>query len=662
MLRDAGWMQLPMFAPPITWRAPELSTLPSWRDAKRVAIDIECRDDDLSRLGPGVRRGGYIVGVAFSIEDGPTHYLPMRHEGGGNLDADGVLAYLRDQSLVFGGTTIVAGGQYDLDYLWEAGIMLGTCSVADVQIADCLLNELHPDYSLDAILKRRGLPGKDEAALEAHAREWGVHPKKGLWRLPAGAVGAYAEGDVRNVPALLRRQEREIESEGCVRAWELECRVLPAILRMTRRGIPVDVEKLEEISRWCKATIDEELGRIRYLTGVAVASPMNARQLEQAFNAIDFAVPHTPVRISDKTGKEIGDDPSITNDWLTEVARVHHGSKLAEVAAAMEKARDFHKLDNTYCKGVRAHLVNGRLHPTFKQMRGASNDDDEDDEGARFGRMASKHTNVQAQPIRHPVIGKVWRGIYIAEPDCQWVKGDYSQQEPRGTVHYAELCNLPGAKAFGDRYREDPTTDTHSMFAEISGLPRKDAKNVFLGLCYGMGGGLLAISLGLPTEPKRTRDGRPYLGAGPEAQRVIDQFNERVPFVRKLAYMCSDKARATGTIRLYDGRLCHFPRDASGNYDWLHKAMNRLIQGLAAIQTKMACVALDAAGLEANLTVHDEFDFANFPRDELAARRRAKEAHDIMRDVLQLSVPARPDFTGGKNYADQNPINLERAA
>ncbi len=627
-----------MFSPPITWSAPNMATLPSWRDAKRVAIDVECRDDDLSALGPGVRRGSYMCGISFAIEDGPSAYLPFAHEGGGNLDAKSVITYVRDQAAAFTGTIVGANLPYDLDFLWSSGIEFKRAiRHADVQLSEGLLDELQDSYGLDAILKRRGLPGKNEAELNAQAQAWGVHAKKGLWRLPAGAVGPYAIGDVAGLHALLRRQEKEIEEQDLGRAWDTECKVMLALLRMTRRGLRVNRDRLEAISTWSRSVIAEELERIRTLTGVRCNSPMNAKQLEPALKQRGL-IPSRNHRIDKKTGATVDSGPSIDAEFL----EAHKGDPIVD---AIKRARNFHKLDHTYCDGVRKHLVGDRLHPSYKQMRGGADDEDDDDEGARYGRTASRHPNVQAQPTRNKEYGKKWRAIYIPEDGARWAKCDYSQQEPRTTVHYAELCGLSGAREFADLYRNDPATDSHSMFAAISGLPRDQAKQVFLGLCYGMGGGKLATKLNLPTEMKQGRHGT-YLGAGPEAQAVLDQFNERVPFVRKLAYLCSDKAKLKGFLLLIDNRRCRFPNDGHGNFDWTYKALNRLIQGSAAVQTKTALVNLDAAGFEPTLTVHDEFDFS------MATEQLARDAARLMMDALPLNVPSKVDADMGPDYGN----------
>jgi len=646
-VRDAGWLQMPMFAPQLTWRAPCVADLPSWEGAKRVAIDVETRDDDLRALGCGVRRGGYVCGYAFAIEDGPAHYLPVRHEGEGNLDGAAVRDYLRQQAKVFDGVIVGNGLQYDLDYLWSDGIAFDKAKWhCDVQIAEALLDELQDNYNLDAILTRRGLAGKSEDELRAFADAYGVDAKRELWRLPPGAVGRYAERDVTGPLELLRRQERDLADQQLDGPWQTECKVLLALLRMTRRGFRVDRAKLEEMAQWARRVIAEEMSKIQHLTGFRCASPMNARELEPALAHQGIKLERN-TRTDKKTGAIVDNGPSLTKQVLLD----HKGNAVVD---AIAKARIFHKLDTTYCDGVREHLVGDRLHPTFKQMRTASDDEESEDEGARFGRTASRHPNVQAQPVRNKEYGKKWRAIFLPNDGEEWHKGDYSQQEPRTTVHYAEKKGLRGAWKFAEAYRTNPMTDSHSMAAEITGLPRDDAKQVFLAICYGMGGGLLAVKLDLPTEERRRRDGGVYLGAGPQAQAIMDTFDRQMPFVRQLARQCTEVAAERGWLRLIDGRRVRFPVDAHGNYDWTYKALNRLIQGSAAIQSKNALVALDAANLGPILTVHDDFNFSH-PRGELGLRR-ARNAHAIMVDALPLSVPSRVDFTRGENYGEQSPI------
>src|SRR5690554_742625 len=111
--------QLPLFLPDSDWTAPAMSDLPTSWGSGQVGIDCETRDELLTKLGPGVRRGGYIAGISFAIEDGPRFYLQIRHGGGGNLDPQQVLSYIRDQAKRFDGILVGANLGYDLDFLAE---------------------------------------------------------------------------------------------------------------------------------------------------------------------------------------------------------------------------------------------------------------------------------------------------------------------------------------------------------------------------------------------------------------------------------------------------------------------------------------------------------------------------------------------------------------
>ena len=64
MSKGRGGSNLVRQKPPINsdWEAPR--DFPSLKGAKRIAIDCETRDEDLLTLGPGVRRGAYIAGLA----------------------------------------------------------------------------------------------------------------------------------------------------------------------------------------------------------------------------------------------------------------------------------------------------------------------------------------------------------------------------------------------------------------------------------------------------------------------------------------------------------------------------------------------------------------------------------------------------------------------
>jgi hypothetical protein len=203
-------------------------------------------------------------------------------------------------------------------------------------------------------------------------------------------------------------------------------------------------------------------------------------------------------------------------------------------------------------------------------------------------------------------------------------------------------------------------------------------KEIFLGKCYGMGGAKLCRKLGLPTawaiswqgEERRNRvndqmrfqdhgsallylqnnnligKGRPFECAGEEGQAILDKFDAEAPFVRGTAKMAEKTAQNRGYIKTWSGRRCRFPVSGGGGYDWTHKALNRLIQGCSADQTKMAMIALEEAGVAIQLQVHDEIDWT------IRSRAEADLGAQIMREVIPLRVPMKVDVEIGPSWGE----------
>tara|TARA_R110002167_G_C12707228_1_gene655139 strand:- start:32574 stop:34517 length:1944 start_codon:yes stop_codon:yes gene_type:complete len=638
-----------------------LGQLPNWEKEKRICVDLETRDPQLKKLGPGVRRDGYIIGLGFAIDGGPSAYMPTRHANGTNMDEDQVFEYWAYQAKHYRGEIVGANLSYDLDYLAERGIIFRQASFfRDVQIAEPLLDELQMSYSLDNIAARRGIEGKDETLMKAAAAAWGVDSKAGMWELPPEFVGAYGEQDCRVPLEILRQQEAELSEQGLLPVWDLESRLLPVLVKMRRRGIRVDFDRLDEVSTWSTEREVSALARITHLTGINLTTSDTTKTsalvpvMEQM--GIDF---NKPEFRTDPTKGHPNGQPSIKNDWLKSLPQ-------HDILDAILEARKFNKLNGTFVKSIRTHAIGDRIHCTFKQMVGESEGSDEST-GAKYGRLSCTGPNLQQQPARDPEIGPIWRSIYIPDEGKQFAVLDFSQQEPRWLVHYAELLQLPKAAAMAERYRTDPTADNHDMMATLINAhwpslsakfqkaERSVAKVIFLGLCYGMGPAKLARSLGMKTKMRKftARDGRVvrYLGAGDEAQALLDKFRKGVPFVKALMKKAEEKAAKVGFILTVEGRRCRFPKvwnakTRKWEWDMTHKAGNRLIQGSAGGQTKTAMVKADEAGIPIQLQVHDEIDFS-FEDPEMPLR-----CAKIMRHAVPCNVPHKVDIETGPNWGD----------
>jgi DNA polymerase I-like protein with 3'-5' exonuclease and polymerase domains len=605
--------------------------LPSWSTAKRVAIDIETNDPSLKKLGPGVRRDGYIVGISFCLDGEFATYLPIAHEAPGNMNEDQVREYINDSLWTFKGELVGCNLSYDLDFITEwlgdSGPGWRHIKLRDVQVAEPLINELADSYSLESLAQKYLGQGKDESKLREVAARYELDPKRDLWRLPPRYVSDYAIADARLPLQILRKQERILQDEGLVDIWELESKVLPILVQMRRHGVRIDFDKLDAIEALCLNKELEQLAHLKHLTGIEVQGGDVWKA--DVISAPLYHIGATPPR-TEKTDK-----PSVDRGFLEGLKH--------PVADAILGARKYNKIRTTFCASVREHAVKDRLHCTFNQLKkdreagGMS--------GTVTGRLSCTQPNLQQTPARDPELGPLWRSLFLPDEGKQWAALDFSQQEPRILTHYAELMKFEGASEAAHRYRTDPSTDMYSLISEMTGLDRKNAKTILLGLSYGMGGAKLCHRLALPTKIVQNGNRRREV-AGPEGEDLLRRFNEGAPFVKLLSDRVSQAAEQRGYIKTLLGRRCRFPFGERGRREWTHKALNRLIQGSAADQTKASLVAATEAGYRIQLQIHDELDLS------VSTRAEAEEVAEIMRTAVPLRVPMQVDVEIGKNWGE----------
>lgn len=346
---------LPSF-PETDWQLP--TEFPSLLDASVIALDIETYDPELTSKGPGVRRDGYMVGVAIGTDTGFRKYFPVRHKEGPNCDQETVLGWLRDL-LGRGLPTVGANLLYDLDYLDSLGVH-ARGPLWDVQVAEPLINENRVSYSLESLANHYLGEGKVTHLLFDWARRaFGAEKRayENIWRMPANLVGPYAEGDV-DLPLRIFEQQRPIlEAEGLTGVFDLESKLIPILLDMRRRGVRVDTEHAEQLRDRCQVRYDDA---VRTLGGEEVV--WGAEELAKKFDKEGVEYPRT------RAGK-----PSFTKEWL---AACEH-----PLARTVSEARKLQKLQSTFIEGyiLNSH-IKGRIHAQFNQLRS-------DDSGAVSGRF-----------------------------------------------------------------------------------------------------------------------------------------------------------------------------------------------------------------------------------------------------------------------------------
>jgi len=613
-------LQIPMFSPQTEWTPPD--ELKDLSQAKQIAIDLETRDPNLTTIGSGsVRDDGEIVGIAVAIE-GWSGYFPIAHEGGGNIDKKIVLDWFKDV-LKTPATKIFHNAMYDVSWIRALGFKIEG-RIVDTMIAGSLVNENRLRYNLNSLAKEYVGVGKNEKILYEAAKEWGVNPKKEMWRLPAMHVGEYAEQDAVATLKLWERLQQEITAQDLWDIFNVETDLFPCLVDMKFKGVRVDLEKAHKIK---KDLIKEEkqfLKKIKDATGLDVEI-WAAASISKVFDKLKLPYDRTT------TGA-----PSFTKNFLSQ-----HPN---EIAQAIAQSREINKAHTTFIDTILEHEHKGRIHADINQIRS-------DDGGTVTGRFSYSNPNLQQIPARSKKIGPLIRSLFLPEQDCVWGTFDYSQQEPRLVVHYAALSQLQGVSRIVDEYNQGDA-DFHQAVAEMADIDRKDAKTINLGLMYGMGKNKLMAELGLLVE---------------QAEKLLKKYHERAPFVKQLIDAVSRRAQERGRIRTIGGRICHFDlwepasfgihkplphADALAEHGpgikraFTYKALNRLIQGSAADMTKISMVNLYKEGIVPHIQIHDELDVS------VEDPKQAEKIIEVMEQAVKLEVPNKVDYEKGKNWGD----------
>jgi|TARA_S200002703_G_scaffold87232_1_gene75083 DNA polymerase I-like protein with 3'-5' exonuclease and polymerase domains len=610
-----------IFKPQTEWLPPE--EFPNLSQHDEISIDLETKDPGLTKTGSGsVTKNGEVVGIAVAVE-GWAGYFPIAHEGGGNMDRNMVLQWLKDV-LNTTATKIFHNAMYDVCWLRSMGFTING-RIVDTMIAAALCDENQFRFDLNTCSKRYTGLSKDETALYAAAKEWGVDAKGEMYKLPAMYVGQYAEKDASITLQLWQYLKREISNQDIESIFDLETELFPCLVDMRFLGVRVDIEAAHALKQ---ELVQEEklcLQKVKTETGIDTQI-WAARSIAQVFEKLSL-----PFDRTEKTQA-----PSFTKNFLQ-----NHPHPMVQHIA---RAREINKAHTTFIDTILKHEHKGRIHAEINQLRS-------DNGGTVTGRFSYSNPNLQQIPARNKELGPRIRSLFIPEEKCKWGVFDYSQQEPRLVVHYASLQNLYGVNDVLDAYNEGDA-DFHTIVADMANIPRSQAKTINLGLFYGMGKNKLQAELGVD---KETSDG------------LFRQYHDRVPFVKQLMDNVMQRAQQRGQIRTLLGRLCRFhlwepnmfgmhkalPHDQALlehgpgiRRAYTYKALNRLIQGSAADMTKKAMLELYKEGIVPHIQVHDELDLS------IESPDHADKIKEIMEHAVSLEVPNKVDYESGPNWGE----------
>ena len=617
-----------MFKPETEWNSPE-----EFKDLSKypyIAIDLETKDPHLKSKGSGSIVGdGEIVGIAVAVE-GWSGYYSFGHQQGNFFDERSVMRWIKDVCAL-PCTKIFHNAMYDVCWLRAYGVKING-HIIDTMVMASLLDENRQSYSLNALSYLELGETKEESVLKDVADRSGVDSKAELWKLPAMAVGAYAEKDAELTLKLFKLFSQKIKNEKLEQIFNLETQLFPCLVDMRFLGVRVDVEGAHKLKQQLAAEEKELLQKIKRETQVDVQI-WAARSIAQVFEKL-----HLPYKRTEKTNS-----PSFTKNFLS----THTNPIVKHIA----KAREINKAHTTFIDTIIKYQHKGRIHADINPFRSDSG-------GTITGRFSYSNPNLQQIPARNKQLGPLIRSLFIPERDHTWGCFDYSQQEPRLVVHFAaesEAINNDSVKDIVSRFKENKV-DFHRVVADMADIPREQAKTINLGLFYGMGKAKLQAELGLETRE--------------EAEKLFEKYHNSVPFVQDLMNSTSRDASNKGEIQTILGRVCRFDKweesaytpgrlkvpmtweEAHSKYGdrirraFTYKALNKLIQGSAADMTKKAMLDLYNEKIIPHIQIHDELDLS------VESDKQAKKIIDIMQNAVKLHIPNKVDYESGKNWGD----------
>ena len=397
---------------------------------------------------------------------------------------------------------------------------------------------------------------------------------------------------------------------------EIEFPLAQVLADMTRIGMLVDRDGIDQFGVKLRSELEQVLTRIHMETGSASFNPNSTKQLgEMLF--VTMGLPH---------GKKT------QRGWSTD-AETLEALRDYPLVEDILQYRAYQKLNSTYVEGLLKVIgEDGRIHTTFNQTE------------ARTGRLSSDNPNLQNIPIRTE-LGSQLRAYFIAKPGCVLVDADYSQIELRILAHITGDEHMQQAFLNGE--------DIHrSTAAKIYGIPqeevtsrlRSSAKAINFGIMYGKGAYSLAKDIGVSVK---------------EADAFLKNYLAAFPKVSGYMDKTIADAKACGYVSTLFGRRRALPELASSNFNVRSSgermARNTPIQGTAADVIKLAMVQvwkrLRDEKMESRLilTVHDEL-IVEAPQAE--AEKAAQILREEMEGCVQYAVPLSTDVHAGKNWLE----------
>ena len=415
----------------------------------------------------------------------------------------------------------------------------------------------------------------------------------------------------------LKKELKNHQSEEVFSSIEIP--LIKILAKMEIYGINLDTEKLNDLAKKNKKTLNSLSKKIQKLAGKKF-NPNSTKQLKEVLY-IDLDIPTEGIKKT-KTGF------STAEEELYKIKDLH------PIIPLLLEYRELFKLQTTYLEAL-PKLINQKtkkIHTNWQQSVTAT------------GRLSSTEPNLQNIPTKTKR-GRQIRSAFVSQSGWSLMGFDYSQIELRITAHLAgDKKMIKAFKNNSDIHLKTAAAINKISEDEVSPQKRQEAKAINFGIIYGQGPHGLSQAAGIS-----------YW----QAKEFIDLYFSIYPGVKKLMEKSIKQARENGYSSTMLKRKRPLP-DINSKQGNIRKSAERMaintpIQGTAADIIKLAMIEVNEKikdqekDIKLLLQIHDELIF-NVKEDKISHYRPIiKKA---MVEVIKLKVPILVQENIGKNWEE----------
>jgi DNA polymerase-1 len=380
---------------------------------------------------------------------------------------------------------------------------------------------------------------------------------------------------------------------GLKKVYDVEVALAQVLCDMERKGLLIDVDYCRTVSADLRGKEDELFYWFKDELGIK--NPRSDANLITWFQSQGFVF----TQLTEKG------NISIDGDVLSEIGV--NAPHLREIAEAVDRLRDFHKMRVTYFDSFLEFADHeDRIHTQINPMK------------AITARMSSERPNMQNVPARKH--GKFVRDAIIPAPGHKLIAADFDQIEYRIMVARAGEQQLIDAINNGQDLHTYMTSVVYNKpYEDVQPAERGVMKNATFAFLYGAGDAMFSGMAGIPIA---------------DAKAFRNMYQRKFPAIAQYAHMITTVGRNTGSATTgYLGRK-QVVRESNKAY----KLLNYATQGEAGdvLKLKMVHLSMTDAGPYMRLPIHDEILF-EVPDAEVPHIQQVIE--EVMPELDHFSVP-----------------------